>query len=447
MQNHDRFLKASIAGLFAVAVAACGGGGGGTTGSNTGSSSGGTSSGGVIPASSSATSSGAVGVFMSNGNRMLTSPPSITSTAATPGAVSLVTLPKTPDAAVAIINIATTLGVRIHGTAVDPANDIGVAFNYGLGKVSLFQLSTTKEIATYDTLAANTLSFSGGTAKIVGVIMNPANKTMILATGDGLQVVSYATPTVPTLLRSVPSLAVDATTGVEIMENIAFDASLPVGAMIITGGHDPAMVLVDANTGTAYRPDAATKALFTINQYIDAAAVDTNYHIAVLPDEGTGTTFVDLTKLTLDATAKTYSLPATAVSRITTYYKMDNLALESTNHLILMGAGCGGSTAVVAQLKNPTAGLGFAREAVLHMPTGNDNLGVSTSFYNTCDPHSAGAYLDTTAATPASKALWLSIDGHVADINLLNVLDGILTGILYDPMATNPKDIAYYKIP
>ena len=424
--------------------------------------------GGTVGKSSSATTSGAVGVFTSNGATYSVSPAATGSA----GSANLLSLPNSGS----MVGVVTTTQVQktpivtslkdsfgmpaaINGTAVDPANDLGIAFNYNVTKISLFKLSTATEIATYDTGTVNTLSFSGASLKIAGAVMNPVNKTMILATADGFQVLDYSTPTAPALLRTIASNKVNPTTGVEIMENFAFDAQLPAGAMIITGGKyswgstDPVMALVDANTGQIYRPDAATALLFTVSQYIDAAAVDTNYHVAILADEGTGTTFVDLNKLTLNTAAGTYTLPAIGgVSRIITYSKMDNLALESTNHLLMMGQGCGGTSTVIAQLNDPAVALGFLKQATLTMPSGNDNLGQPVSFYNTCDPHSAGAYI-SDASSPTqpntSKALWLSGDGiHIANINLQNVLNGVLaSGLTYNPMAANPQDISYFAIP
>jgi hypothetical protein len=179
--------------------------------------------------------------------------------------------------------------------------------------------------------------------------------------------------------------------------------------------------------------------------------VDTNYHVAILADESTGTTFVDLNQLTLNATAGTYTLPSTAVSRIPTYIKMDNLGIESTNHLVMMGGGCGGTELVAAQLKDPSTGLGFAKEAVVTMPSGTDDQGANVFWVGWCDPHGAGAYItpsDHPTEPNTSLGLWLNSSGdHIAVIDLLGVLDGTLAGGSYNPTATTPKDIAYFAIP
>ena len=278
-----------------------------------------------------------------------------------------------------------------------------------------------------------------------------------------------ATPAALTKLREIPSLqaAASGVPGAEVIENFAFDPKLPVGgtdyAMIITGGRynrsstDPIMTLVDANAGTIYKPDTATAALFATDDYMDSAAVDTTYHVAVLADEGTGTTFVDLNQLTLNATAGTYSLPAAAVSRITTYFKYDNLAIESTKHLVMMGKGFGGTSMVVGLLKDPAVGLGFSKEVIVNMPTGTDDQSTAISWSGGGDPHGAGAYITDpthpTYTTPTALGLWVNMAGtHIAIIDLQGVLDGTLAAKVvgapvYNPMTTNPQDIAYFKIP
>ncbi|MBI3811087.1 MAG: hypothetical protein HY283_02615 [Nitrospirae bacterium] len=432
----------------------CGGGGGGG---------GGAAPVPVPPATlgSSATGSGSAAVFTNNG---VTS--ALTPASGGGPAVKLLTLPNTGSAvgALTVTQVSatpiTTSLTTISGTSVDPAQDLGMAFDFNETKISFFKLSTQKEVGTYDTKTINTGSYSGASPFINGAVMNPANKTVIVATADGFQIVDYTNPASAANVRTIPSLAVNATTGVEIMENFAFDPALPVGgtnyAMIITGGGQgggPQMVLVDAGTGTVYRPDAATALLFVApTQYIDSAAIDTNYHVAILADEGTGTTFVDLNKLTLNASANTYTLsPAAAVNRITTYTKKDNFGMESTNHLVMMGGGCGGVDLVAAQLKDPSTGLGFAKEVVVTMPSGTDNTGATVTWNGWCDPHGSGAYItpsDHPTEPNRSLGLWLNSSGdHIAIIDLQGVLDGTLAGGGYDPTTTMPKDIAYFAIP
>jgi hypothetical protein len=279
--------------------------------------------------------------------------------------------------------------------------------------------------------------------------MHSANKTLILATADGILTISYANATVPQLLITVPSNIANPTTGVEIMENFAFDPTLPVGPMIITGGgyrnpSAPLMVLVDENTGKSYSPDTATSALFVKGDYIDSAVVDTTYHVVVLADEGTGTTFVNLANVILHPLTGKYTLLASDINRITTYSKMDNLGLDSTNHLLMMGAGFGGNSTVVAKLSNPATTLGFAQEVLLNMPTGNDNVGNYVYWSGGLDPHTAGAYLD---ASLGSRGVWLSSGGtHTALIDLQKVLTGALANpATYAPLSTG--DIKYIKMP
>lgn len=403
---------------------------------------------------SSGTASGSVGVYTNSGTTYVLTPG-----AAGDGTVNLLTLPNA-GGAVQKTPITTSLNA-ISGLSVDPVNDIGMAFDYNEGIISLFKLSTAEEIMTYDTLTTNLLSFSGGSGvKIAGAVMIPSNKRMILATGDGFEILDYTgtaapTPAVPTKIREIPSFQADATNGVEIMENFAFDPALHIGnanyAMIITGGgqNGPGhvMELVDADTGQVYHPDASTAALLPLTDYIDAAAVDTNYHVVVMAEEGAASTyFINLKAASLNAPAGTYGLPASAVKHISTYFRYTNLAIESKNHFMMMGRGCGGTDTAIGFLEDPTVTLGFVYDVQVTMPTDTDDVGNTVTWNGWCDPHGAVAYLTT-----ASIGLWLNATAdHLAIINLENVLAGtlsILSGGSYDPTATTPKDISYLAIP
>lgn len=429
---------------------------------------------------SSAFSSGSTAVFTADGATKALTPAA--AGAAAGGTVKLLNFPNTGGAVAAVVSVGqisalpiTTSLDKVDGTSVDPAQDLGLAFGYNQSKVSFFRLSTRQEIATFDTQVSGGLSFSGASGvKIAGAIMNPANKTALLATASGFIVVDYTNPNAPTKVRTIPSLEADPTNGVEVMENFAFDPKLAIGginrSIIITGGNfggglfgspsggsRPYLVLVDPESGKAYKPDAATAALFsTAKPYIDAAAVDTNYHVAVLAEEFSGAhIFVDLNQLTLNETGGTYGLPAAAVNRIDNPLAIEytNLAIESTNHLLFMGQGFGGRSMIIGVLKSPSVGLGLLKETgVFPMPTANDNNGNSVSWVGGRDPHGAGAYItpsDHPTQPNRSLALWASGAGtHIAIIDLQGVLDGVTTGgASYNPVTTTPKDIAYFEIP
>ncbi len=428
---------------------------------------------------SSAFSSGSTAVFTTEGATKALTPAA--TGAASGGTVKLLNFPNT-GGAVAAVSVAqisalpiTTSLTKVDGTSVDPAQDLGLAFGYNQSQVSFFRLSTRQEISTFETGVTGGLRFSGAVGvKIAGAIMNPTNKTALLATADGFIVVDYNNPTAPVKERTIPSLEADPTNGVEVMENFAFDPKLPIGginrSIIITGGNfggglfgspsggsRPYLVFVDPESGKAYKPDAATTALFsTARPYIDAAAVDTIYHVAVLAEEFSGAhIFVDLNQLTLNETGGTYGLPAAAVNRIDNPLAIEytNLAIESTNHLLFMGQGFGGTSMIIGVLKSPTAGLGLLKETgVVSMPAANDNNGNSVSWAGGLDPHGAGAYItpsDHPTQPNRSLALWASRKGtHIAIIDLQGVLDGVTTGGAgYNPVTTTPKDIAYFAIP
>ncbi|MBI5637870.1 MAG: hypothetical protein HZA03_07870 [Nitrospinae bacterium] len=458
-------------------LASCGGGGGAAATTTT------TTTTTTATVGSSASSSGSTAVYSNNGATYAVTPTAAASVTAGSSQASLVTLPNTGTAvgalsvtSISATKITTTLktaaaaAAPVNGTSVDPANDLGLAYSYTSTSISFFKLSTATEVAAYDTATVTTGSWSGGSALIPGVVMDTTRKYAVAATGDGFEIIDYATSTAPAKVREIKSVAIAGGAnkgGVEINENFGYEPAITLGgtsrSLILTGGkysstNGNALELVDVATGNMYIPDTATKALFTVSSYIDHIAVDTVYHVAVLADEGTGTTFVDLSKLTLGTTLDangyySYTLPSTAVSRITTFSKYTNLAIESTKHLVFMGKGYGGTTFVVGKLADPATTLGFSSVTTtpVSMPSAADNTSATVSWYGSYDPHGAGAYLTPsghpTYTTQTALALWASGSGtHIAIIDMQGVLDGqSVAG--YNPTTTTPGDIVYFKMP
>lgn len=429
------------------------------------------------PITSSASSSGSTAVFVKEGVSHAVTPGA---SASAGGVVNLVRLPNSGSlvAALTETQVSTTpITVslqEVSGTAIDASHDIGLAYNYKEGQVSFFSVSTRTETATYDTATSHELQFSGGGGKIVGAVMNPATQTAILATADGFEIVDYRNPSAPVKTREIPSLAINRTDGIEINENFAFHPALTVAGttvdLILSGGrYDEAglfpndislgnsLEFADANTGTVYRPDASTGALFVHASYVDAISVDMNYHVAVLaPEYSSEKVLVDLNQLQLDAASKTFSLPATAVAVIDTgagTFKFTNIAIESANHLVMMGEGYNGEKLLVAELANPSVKLGFnaITSQPIPMPSSADNTGAAVHWAGSGDPHGAGAYVTATdhpTKPSTSIGLWASGDGqHIAVIDLRRVLDGQqVSGTSYDPTGGTPADISYIKV-
>jgi WD40 repeat protein len=247
-----------------IAVAGCGGGGGGEGHP--------VSEAGVIQGSSEA-ASGSTAVYTEHGVTHVATPGD---SIAGFGTVRLLMLPNTGSMAahsdevlrVIAATVTTSLSdVDVNGVALDPENDIGAAYSYDSGIVSLFKISTRQEIALYDTQTVNGIWYTGAIdTKMAGIVMEPSTKTMIITTADGIETVDYSTPSAPVKTREIASLEVDGANGVEVIENFAYDKNLVISGashkMLITGGHNPdIMELVDTSTGKVYRPDAATRDL------------------------------------------------------------------------------------------------------------------------------------------------------------------------------------------
>ena len=427
----------------------------------------------ATPVTSSTSSAGSTAVFMEAGvTHALT--PSVT----TGGTVNLVRLPNAGSLAASLTEtqlsttpIAVSLKA-VSGTAVDASHDIGLAYNDTEEIISFFRISTHTEIGTYDTATTNSLQFSGGGGKIVGAVMNPATQRAILATADGFEVIDYSNPNAPLTALEIPSIAMNASNGIEINENFAFHPALKVAGneidlIISGGGYDEAgsfpnsmsigdaLELADADTGTIYHPDAATAALFKYESYIDAISVDLNYHVAVLaPEYSTEKVLVDLNQLQLNAANNTFTLPATAVAIIDTgAYKFTNISVESANHLVMMGEGFHGSHVMIAELADPAQKLGFIAitSAPIPMPVSTDNNGAQVEWTGSGDPHGTGAYVtgaDHPTKPNTSIGIWASGNGeHIAVIDLRRALNGQLSnGTNYDPTANATADIGYFAV-
>ena len=174
---HSIFISAFVA----VTLTACGGG----------------SSGGSSPpppsVGSSLSSSGSTGLYSVDGVSYALTPSSGSS-------ANLVQLPNTGDrvAALSVAQVSmtpiTTSLATVSGTSVDPASDLGVAYDYNETKISFFKLSTKKEISTFDTQTTTPGDYSGASPYIANVLMDVDSKVVIAGTGDGFDFISYANP-------------------------------------------------------------------------------------------------------------------------------------------------------------------------------------------------------------------------------------------------------------
>lgn len=414
---------------------------------------------GITSLGSSATSSGSTAIFTKDGATVSLTP------SGAGGGVKLVSFPNSGiSVAVVTVTQVTVEGIttslpHVDGVSVDPASNVGVAFGFLDGRISIFNTATKTEITTYDTQTTQTMGFSGASrVKISGIIMDVSRKQILIASADGYEIVDYSNPANPNKVREIPSKFIDAANGVGIAENFGYHPGVTIGGvqyrLILTGEYSSSsnhFELVDVDSGKIYKPDSPADLLFS-GADIDSIAVDSTYHVALLADEGQGTYFVDLTKLTLDSGAGKFAIPPTAFRKITTYTKMDNLGIESSTHLVMMGRGFGGTDVVVAKLQDPSIALGFVREALLPMPSATDDKGTQVSWFGGQDPHTAGAFLTDglhPSAPNAALGFWVSSDQkHIATINLQKVLDGKLANPNgYDPTASTPRDIGYFFIP
>jgi hypothetical protein len=437
---------------------------------------------------SSSSQSGALGVAVVSGvtNIAAPAPP-----AGSSGTGYLTTLPNSGTLTGATVSNAQfqpisvpAITTTVNGTNLDCAHSVGAAFSYNSPVVAFFSFpakcaastATLSQVGSYTTTSANTLSISGGSPQIGGVVLDSANQWAVVSTGDGYQIISYSNPAAPTFIRTISSSAVNSTTGIDMAENFAYDATLKVGAttypMILSSTSDDNsassgnwLEFADAGSktgaGTIYKPDTATQGNFNAafsssasggTCGIDQIGIDTNYQVAVIGCEWASVgALVNLNAMTLTAPTTaggdgTYSLPASAIYVFKTGGDsgVDNVAVESNTHTVFMGDGGYMSpydAFMVGVLSNPSTALGFTTTPVITTMPVTSSSNIANCTYSGCnpiplgvswtgakDPHANAAYYtpaSTIIVRPASAwVLWMhnTYDG-IAVINATAVLN------------------------
>lgn len=362
----------------------------------------------------------------------------------------------------------TALGANaVNGLNVDPTHNLGVAFSFNDNVLSFFSLTSYNQVGSYTctTSCATAMNFSGAFPTIGGIVMDSTKQWAIFSTGAGFEIVSYSSPSSPAKLRLISGSTANTSNvpgSINITENFGYDPSLSVGgtthAMILAGGYT-SFEMADANSGTIYEPDSSTTSILSglSSCGVDQIGVDTSYQVAVLGCEDNGNGYlINLNKLTLNASAGTYTLPSSAVYQfVLPSYEMDNVAVESANHLVFIGSGgySGGNSFFIGQLSDPSSSLGFSKSSggstAVAMPvystsntksctvSGCTPLAVGTTWAGWTDPHSNGAFLDQNNN---SVVLWENLSQNaIAIVNLSSVIT--------NPTAPPSGSIWYQGIP
>ncbi|WP_434782169.1 hypothetical protein [Ferrovum myxofaciens] len=333
------------------------------------------------------------------------------------------------------------------GFSVDISAEVGVAFSFTSKALSFFSLTNFAELGHYTcgTSCNTSLSFSGASPEIGGVVLDPAKKFAIFSNGSGFDVLDYTTPSAPRKLRTISLPSTNVT------ENFGYHPSLSVGgvtySLIVTGGYY-SLEFVDASAGKVYIPDATTSTklggITSSACSVDHISVDVSYNVAVLGCEFSGTNqgfLIDLNKLALNPSAGTYSLPTTAILPFTLpAYEMDDVAVDSNNHLAFVGSGGYAGTVgyFIGKLNDPrTSPLGFSLttgSSILSMPvfsstnvsnctiTGCTPLTIGGQWHGWYDPHAIGAFTDSTGN---SIVLWENnTKTAISVINMSEIIAG-----------------------
>ncbi len=507
-RTHYRF-SVVVSATFLLAgfltLSGCGGGGGG--GSGGGSTS--TSPPPPTVQSSSTYQSGAMGVAVVDGTTETSTP-----SASSNGSAYLTTLPNTGAVTGYTVSSAQfqpisvpDLTALVSGTSLDCANSIGATYSYNSSVIAFFGFpsncapttSTLTEVGHFNTTSTNTLAFSGANPAVGGVILDSADKWAIVSTGDGFQIISYSTPSAPTLIKEIPS-NVATGTGIDMAENFAFDPTFNQSGitdpMILSGGYSDSSLygtsydnnsfeLADAKTSIIYKPDAATVSNFNAaasafyaahpadvssddpsatSCNTDQIGIDTSYQVVVLGCEDQSfAMLLNLNAITLTAPATsggdgTYTLPASAITAFLTQnisagYDMDNAVVESNTHTVFIGGGglwTAGDEFVVGVLNNPATKFGFATAPTLVTMPVTSSANTQNCTFSGCSAISSGiTWLG--AGDPHANTAYLNASGNAMVLWMSSAFQGMavinLTSVLTNPSSPPAGSVWYQGLP
>ena len=465
---------------FLLGFTSCGGGG----------ASGAPGSPSTAVSDSTEASSGSLGVFLSSGNATVAAP---TVTISSPGSgggnstvtssskAYLITLPNAQNSSPSYTAISCSGMSAIGGINLDTQHSVGVAFDTTSPTLEFFTFTggsppSVSSTCYYFTLSGSSpIVTSAGQTSVGGVVMDPSIQTAIVETGSGFQFVDYSNPSHPgsSSYPRIPPYSSSSPGGIDLVENFAYDPYLIVGGvsykMILSGSGAVSysqadsdgnlLELADIETGTIYRPDGPTQAVFSAGRNglctADAIGIDTDYQVAIIGCEYDAfskpsypsvfspvTILVNLNDLVLNASLGTYSLPLSAVVSVTLTNSpppQNNIFVDSVNHIVMWGSGgdWGNSSAndfSVAKLSDPFTSFGSgivggtATLSSLVPPSGGSWVGYGY-------PHGSAMYVDSSGN---SVALWMN---HAANLLAMVKANEILAG-------ANPSTaVTYVTIP
>jgi trimeric autotransporter adhesin len=250
-----------------------------------------------------------------------------------------------------------------------------VVISYSSPDVQVIDASTNTLTATYTSPVTQTVTFSGGTCTICGVLINTgaSSNQVLLDTAQGYYTMDLGTGSFTALATAYPS------------ENFAFD---PTSQLILSptyseDGTPTEVQILDLTTGSV-----TTNAGLNIS-VPDSAAIDLNTNVGVVVDEeGGGQTLVNLSQIA--TSSGNWTAPSTLYTIPLSGNEMTYITIDSTSHTLFTSQEFGNLTAIELLPSStstgaPAAPTGYVWATMPNTPDGN-------GYANGGDPHAVSIF-------------------------------------------------------
>jgi hypothetical protein len=298
--------------------------------------------------------------------------------------------------------------------AADTKNDDLYIINFNSAVVNVVHLDPTtlamSLLATYTTDATGSISFSGGSATIIGIAFDPTDNGLIVATPTGYELYSGARATTPnTKVRNIATVSPAENFGYNSLTNQIWSPTYLGGVLESR--------LVDVPSGNSWTQDPEPVGI----DLPDQGAVDSSTNIAVSTEEfelemylaGLGQSTINSpgSGEFSDPNAASVALTSTIQNVTGDCCPISDISIDPASHLSFT-AGEFGYAIGVQQLPSSGSGtLGISSYVFAPLPPVSD-----TQYYVPGDPHAVSTFTLTS-----SGPFGLLFDGNYEEVFVIDM--------------------------